>query len=158
VRRAILLMGISVDIGSVCLFVSSPTFRPSLRAGSGCMAPVGTEPATYGLSGGLRTGIAGKALGSDFRSIYVTGNGRIPRVTLMHYQVPLINGPNVFMEFKSGMYVSCNPPGSGHQRPAAQTIGIRRSGMRRICNGRTGNSLRFGILPRTGSLYRTTIP
>ena len=31
---------------------------------------------------------------------------------LAHYQAPLINGQDVFMEFISGTYVSCNPPGS----------------------------------------------
>jgi len=36
---------------------------------------------------------------------------------LMHYQVPLVNGPTVFMEFKTGTYVSCNPPGSGQPAP-----------------------------------------
>ncbi len=30
----------------------------------------------------------------------------------MHYQVPLINGSTVFMNFKSGSYVPCDPPGS----------------------------------------------
>jgi hypothetical protein len=36
---------------------------------------------------------------------------------LTHYQVPLVNGTNVFMEFKSGTYVSCQPPGSGQPFP-----------------------------------------
>ncbi len=36
---------------------------------------------------------------------------------LMHYQVPLVKGKNVFMEFKTGTYVSCNPPGSGEPFP-----------------------------------------
>lgn len=36
---------------------------------------------------------------------------------LMHYQVPLVNGSNVFMEAKTGTYVSCNPPGSGKPFP-----------------------------------------
>jgi len=36
---------------------------------------------------------------------------------LMHYQVPLVNGPNVFMEFKTGTYQPCNPPGSGQPFP-----------------------------------------
>jgi hypothetical protein len=31
---------------------------------------------------------------------------------LAHYQAPLTNGQDVFMEFISGTYVSCNPPGS----------------------------------------------
>ncbi len=31
---------------------------------------------------------------------------------LAHYQAPLTNGQDVFMEFISGKYVSCNPPGS----------------------------------------------
>ncbi len=30
----------------------------------------------------------------------------------MHYQVPLVNGSTVFMNFKSGSYVPCSPPGS----------------------------------------------
>jgi len=36
---------------------------------------------------------------------------------LMHYQVPLVNGSNVFMEFKTGTYVPCNPVGSGQPFP-----------------------------------------
>ena len=36
---------------------------------------------------------------------------------LMHYQVPLVSGNNVFMEFKTGTYVSCNPAGSGQPFP-----------------------------------------
>src|SRR5215467_15699625 len=31
---------------------------------------------------------------------------------LAHYQAPLTNGQDVFMEFISGTYASCNPPGS----------------------------------------------
>ena len=31
---------------------------------------------------------------------------------LTHYQAPLTNGQDVFMEFTSGTYVSCNPPAS----------------------------------------------
>jgi len=31
---------------------------------------------------------------------------------LTHYQAPLTNGQDVFMEFTSGTYVSCDPPGS----------------------------------------------
>src|SRR5258708_912713 len=31
---------------------------------------------------------------------------------LAHYQAPLTDGQDVFMEFISGTYVSCNPPGS----------------------------------------------
>jgi hypothetical protein len=36
---------------------------------------------------------------------------------LMHYQVPLVNGNNVFMMFKTGTYVPCIPPGSGQPFP-----------------------------------------
>ncbi|HVI07809.1 MAG TPA: Ig-like domain-containing protein [Candidatus Binatia bacterium] len=36
---------------------------------------------------------------------------------LMHYQVPLVNGNNVYMLFKTGTYNSCNPPGSGQPFP-----------------------------------------
>ena len=31
---------------------------------------------------------------------------------LAHYQAPLTDGQDVFMEFISGNYVACNPPGS----------------------------------------------
>jgi Bacterial Ig-like domain (group 3) len=36
---------------------------------------------------------------------------------LTHYQVPLVNGTTVFMEFKTGTYTSCQPPGSGQPFP-----------------------------------------
>jgi len=36
---------------------------------------------------------------------------------LAHYQVPLVDGTKVFLEVKSGIYVSCNPPGSGQPYP-----------------------------------------
>jgi hypothetical protein len=36
---------------------------------------------------------------------------------LAHYQVPLVDGNHVFIESKSGTYVSCNPPGSGQPYP-----------------------------------------
>jgi hypothetical protein len=36
---------------------------------------------------------------------------------LAHYQVPLVDGNSVFLEYKAGKYVSCNPPGSGQPYP-----------------------------------------
>jgi hypothetical protein len=36
---------------------------------------------------------------------------------LAHYQVPIVDGNSVFMAFKTGKYVSCNPPGSGQPYP-----------------------------------------
>jgi hypothetical protein len=36
---------------------------------------------------------------------------------LAHYQVPLIDGNMVFLEYKTGTYTSCNPPGSGQPYP-----------------------------------------
>lgn len=36
---------------------------------------------------------------------------------LVHYQSPLVDGPLVFMEAKTGTYVSCDPPGSGQPYP-----------------------------------------
>jgi len=36
---------------------------------------------------------------------------------LMHYQVPLVNGNNVYMMFKTGTYNPCDPPGSGQPFP-----------------------------------------
>src|SRR5262249_2286845 len=31
---------------------------------------------------------------------------------LAHYQVPLIDGDKIFVEYKTGSYTSCDPPGS----------------------------------------------
>ncbi|HVO80616.1 MAG TPA: hypothetical protein VMT28_07785 [Terriglobales bacterium] len=36
---------------------------------------------------------------------------------LAHYQAPLVDGSNVFLEVKTGTYVSCDPPGSGQPFP-----------------------------------------
>ena len=36
---------------------------------------------------------------------------------LAHYQVPLVDGDHVFMEFKTGTYTSCDPPGSMQPYP-----------------------------------------
>lgn len=36
---------------------------------------------------------------------------------VVHYQSPLVDGNDVFMEFKSGRYVPCDPPGSGQPFP-----------------------------------------
>lgn len=35
----------------------------------------------------------------------------------VHYQAPLLDGESVYMEFKTGHYISCNPPGSGMPKP-----------------------------------------
>jgi hypothetical protein len=36
---------------------------------------------------------------------------------LAHYQTPLVDGNFVFLEYKTGKYVSCDPPGSGQPYP-----------------------------------------
>ncbi|MEO8191522.1 MAG: hypothetical protein ABI682_14365 [Acidobacteriota bacterium] len=36
---------------------------------------------------------------------------------LAHYPVPLLDGPDVYMESKTGTYVSCSPPGSRQPAP-----------------------------------------
>jgi len=36
---------------------------------------------------------------------------------LAHYQAPLTDGNDVFMEFKTGTWIPCNPPGSGIPAP-----------------------------------------
>jgi hypothetical protein len=36
---------------------------------------------------------------------------------LAHYQVPLVDGNSVLLEYKTGKYVSCDPPGSGRPYP-----------------------------------------
>src|SRR5262249_29649475 len=43
---------------------------------------------------------------------------------LVHYQVPLLDGQDVFMEFKSGQFIECDPPGSGNPPPGQTDCGI----------------------------------
>jgi hypothetical protein len=51
---------------------------------------------------------------------------------LIHYAKPLVDGSGVYMEFKSGSYVSCQPPGSGQPAPCgpaargSQTWNVRK--------------------------------
>ncbi len=39
------------------------------------------------------------------------------RALLVHYQAPLIAGPDVYMQTKGGSFTSCDPPGSGEPAP-----------------------------------------
>jgi len=43
---------------------------------------------------------------------------------LVHYQVPILDGQDVFMEFKSGAFIECDPPGSGNPPPGFNDCGI----------------------------------
>lgn len=43
---------------------------------------------------------------------------------LVHYQVPILDGQDVFMEFKSGRFVECVPAGSGNPPPGETDCGI----------------------------------
>jgi len=43
---------------------------------------------------------------------------------LVHYQVPILDGQDVFMEFKSGAFIDCVPPGSGNPPPGFDDCGI----------------------------------
>src|SRR5215471_17033182 len=43
---------------------------------------------------------------------------------LVHYQVPLVDGEDVFMEFKTGSFIECSPPGSGNPPPGETDCGI----------------------------------
>jgi len=48
---------------------------------------------------------------------FVTQEVAESHALLLHYQAPLVNGPTIFMEFKTGTYVACQPPGSGQPFP-----------------------------------------
>jgi outer membrane protein assembly factor BamB len=41
-------------------------------------------------------------------------------VLIVHYQAPLTKGEDVFMEFKTGRWISCNPAGSGTPFPCGR--------------------------------------
>jgi hypothetical protein len=40
---------------------------------------------------------------------------------VVHYPVPLVEGNDVYMTFKTGSYIRCNPPGSGAPVPCGNT-------------------------------------
>jgi hypothetical protein len=42
---------------------------------------------------------------------------------LVHYQVPIVDGDDVFMEFKTGRFIECSPPGSGTPPPGETDCG-----------------------------------
>jgi hypothetical protein len=42
---------------------------------------------------------------------------------LVHYQVPLVDGEDIFMEFKGGRFIECSPPGSGNPPPGETDCG-----------------------------------
>jgi hypothetical protein len=42
---------------------------------------------------------------------------------LVHYQVPLVDGEDVFMEFKGGRFIECSPAGSGNPPPGETDCG-----------------------------------
>ena len=42
---------------------------------------------------------------------------------LVHYQAPLVDGEDVFMEFKSGRFIECSPAGSGNPPPGETDCG-----------------------------------
>jgi hypothetical protein len=42
---------------------------------------------------------------------------------LVHYQVPLLHENDVFMEFKTGRFIECSPPGSGNPPPGETDCG-----------------------------------
>src|SRR6266851_2120645 len=61
---------------------------------------------------------------------------------LVHYQVPLLEGNDVFMEFKTGRFIECDPV-TGNPPPGetdcGQSAWTRRSGIRKGCTGKPGN-------------------
>ena len=92
----------------------------------------GSDPAHEGASGA-----AGQPLGAlladvvydPFVPLEVAESGGN---LLVHYAVPLLDGSNAYMAFKSGSYVPCIPPGSGLPFPcgpdawALQTWNVRK--------------------------------
>ena len=68
------------DLRNVCRFDLGAGVMPGPRADWGSVAAVGTKSTAHRLSGSRGTGPAGKALGPNFRSLHVAGDGGIPRV------------------------------------------------------------------------------
>jgi hypothetical protein len=69
-----------------------------------------------------RTGSQETARRHHLRSLCSPGTSRTSKGgakgdLLVHYQVPLVDGNQAFLEYKTGTYASCDPPGSGHPYP-----------------------------------------
>ena len=56
-------------------------------------------------------------LADQIFDLFVTQEIAESGALLTHYQVPLVSGATIFMESKTGTYVSCQPPGSGQPFP-----------------------------------------
>jgi hypothetical protein len=67
------------------------------------------------------------------------GNGGLSA----HYQVPLVDGNRVFLEFKTGTYVSCQPPGSGQPYPCGPDAWNKEIWNERAFTWRNGSLVQF---------------
>jgi hypothetical protein len=99
------------------LVIGASASRAALAQSSAAWPQWGQNPQHTGFLGVAGQAPQAKLSDQTFDPFTVQEEAESGGSLLMHYQVPLVNGSNVFMEFKAGNYVSCNPPGSGQPFP-----------------------------------------
>ncbi len=112
-------MGVGPWFGlAICgAFFIGPGSDPVLAQGPAAWPQWGQNPQHTGILAVAGQALQGKLSDQIFDPFTTQEEAESGGSLLMHYQVPLVNGPNVFMEFKTGTYVPCIPPGSGQPFP-----------------------------------------
>src|ERR1700738_5089652 len=72
-----------------------------------------------------------------------------------HYPVPLLDGADVYMEVKTGAYVSCSPPGSGKPAPDSGAGGSGLSGWEPVFHPALAGDFLY-VPGRGGSVFRVS--
>ena len=73
---------------------------------------MGPESSAFGIHLGFGQSPSQKLAGLTYDPFVAQEQAESFGELLAHYQAPLTDGQDVFMEFISGTYVSCDPPGS----------------------------------------------
>jgi Big-like domain-containing protein len=116
-ERAIFVMRSGLTLAMYALWCMGPLSNPAFAQGSVAWPQWGQNPQHTGALAVAGQALQAKLSDQVFDPFTAQEMAESGGALLMHYQVPLVNGSNVFMEFKTGTYVSCNPPGSKQPAP-----------------------------------------
>jgi Bacterial Ig-like domain (group 3) len=106
-----------LTLASGVAFAIFPISRTAFAQSSAAWPQWGQNPQHTGFLAVAGQALQGKLSDQIFDPFTKEEEAESSGALLMHYQVPLVNGSNVFMEFKTGTYVPCDPPGSGEPFP-----------------------------------------
>jgi len=104
----------ALGLCGVCLLASATHARAQATA---AWSQWGKNPQHSGNVALAGQPLQGKLVDLTFDPFVPQETAEGPDALLMHYQVPLVNGINIYMEFKTGSYTPCDPPASGTPFP-----------------------------------------